>query len=451
MSKLIEQPRFSCALASQTSVLAIPRALPIVHAGPGCAQKTFLALASGCGNQGEGYGGGCQISSTNTGTKEVVFGGENKLRTLTENALKVLDADLFVILSGCTSGIIGDNVISIANEFRDEGKPVVGVETSGFTGNNYYGHELIVNSIIEQFVGNVTPKVQKGLVNVFSVVPNQDPFWRGDLEEIKRILTAIGLKVNILFGTESLGAFEWQNIPNAEFNILLSPWCGLKTVELLKRKYGTPFFHFPYLPVGGKATSLFLKKLTAFAGLDFAKVASVIRQEEDRFYEYIVGLADFMSDYRSNLPNELYVVADSEYALGITDYLVNELGLVPKGVFIDDDPPTEVLKNQIREYARNIAEEVSNVLYFEADGGKLQKKLAELIGDSKRAVVFGSTWERIVTEKNHNMLFLVSMPIINDVILNKTYAGYKGGLKLTEEMYSGIFHNGSISKSVQTL
>ena len=86
MNKLIEQPRFSCALAAQTTVLAIPRALPIVHAGPGCAAKTFHTLSDCSGNQGEGYGGGGQISSTNTGTKEVVFGGENKLRTLTENA-----------------------------------------------------------------------------------------------------------------------------------------------------------------------------------------------------------------------------------------------------------------------------------------------------------------------------------------------------------------------------
>ncbi len=450
MSKLIEQPRFSCALAAQTTVLAIPRALPIIHAGPGCASKTFRVLAEGCGNQGEGYGGGGQISSTNTGTKEVVFGGENKLRTLTENALKVLDGDLFVILSGCTSGIIGDDVVSVANEFRAEGKPVVGAETSGFNGNNYYGHEVVVNSIIEQYVGDVKPKVQKNLVNVFAVVPNQDPFWRGDLEEIKRILTAIGLNVNILFGAESLGVFEWQNIPNAEYNILLSPWCGLKVVELLKKKYGTPYFHFPYLPVGGKATSLFLKKFTAFAGMDFTKVAPVIKKEEERFYQYIVGLSDFMSDYRSNLPNDLYVVADSEYALGISGYLVNELGLQPKGIFIDDDPPTDAIKEQIVKYATNIAPEIGNVVHFEADGGKIQKQLFELIGDSKRAIIFGSSWEKIVAKKNDNLLIHASMPITNDVILNKSFAGYNGGLRITEELYAGVFHR-NISKSVQTL
>ncbi len=451
MNKLIEQPRFSCALAAQTTVLAIPRALPIVHAGPGCAAKTFGELSSCAGNQGEGYGGGGQISSTNTGQKEVVFGGENKLRILTENAFKVLDADLFVLLSGCTSGIIGDDILSVASDFRKNGKPVVGAETSGFTGNNYYGHEVVVNSIIEQFVGNVTPKIQKGLVNVFSVVPNQDPFWRGDLEEIKRILTALGLTVNILFGYESAGVSEWKNIPNAEFNILISPWVGLKTVELLKKKYNTPFFHFPYLPVGGKATTLFINQLAEFAKLDSKKVSEVINREEAKFYSYIVGLADFMSDFRSNIPNDLYLVADSEYAIGVSNYLVNELGLQPKGIFITDEPPTDTLKKNVLQTIESLGKEISDVTHFESDGGKIQQELIKLIGTSKRAVIFGSTWEKIVAEKNNNMLILLSMPIVNDVILNKSFTGYTGGLKLTEEIYSGIFKHGSIDKNVQVL
>ena len=37
---LISEPRFSCALSAQQTVLAIPHAIPIVHAGPGCSSKT---------------------------------------------------------------------------------------------------------------------------------------------------------------------------------------------------------------------------------------------------------------------------------------------------------------------------------------------------------------------------------------------------------------------------
>ena len=166
-------------------MLAIPKGIPIVHAGPGCAGKIFAFASGGAGQQGEGYAGGGNISCTNDTEKEVIFGGEQKLTELVEGALKVLKGDLFVILAGCTSGIIGDDVESVASDFAEKGLPVVGVETSGFKGNNYFGHELVVTEIIKQFVGDVTPQVRKNLVNVFSIVPYQDAFWRGDLEEIR--------------------------------------------------------------------------------------------------------------------------------------------------------------------------------------------------------------------------------------------------------------------------
>ena len=39
MPKLIEQPRYSCALGAMQSVVAIKRGVPILHSGPGCANK----------------------------------------------------------------------------------------------------------------------------------------------------------------------------------------------------------------------------------------------------------------------------------------------------------------------------------------------------------------------------------------------------------------------------
>ncbi|GHU53824.1 hypothetical protein AGMMS49975_12980 [Clostridia bacterium] len=54
MSGMIEQERYTCAIGALQSVVAIPRAVPILHSGPGCGtlfkgeiQKTaqkFLGL-----------------------------------------------------------------------------------------------------------------------------------------------------------------------------------------------------------------------------------------------------------------------------------------------------------------------------------------------------------------------------------------------------------------------
>jgi nitrogenase molybdenum-iron protein beta chain len=440
MSVIIEQPRFSCALAAQQTVLAIPRALPIVHAGPGCASKISQFAAGQSGNQGEGYGGGLNISCTNSYEQEVVFGGEKKLRATIEGALQVLKGDLFVVLTGCTADIVGDDSINIAKEFAEQGKPLVGVETAGFKGNSYYGHEVTVNAIIEQFVGDVKPLPRKGLVNVFSVVPYQDPFWRGDLENLKNLLESIGLEVHILFGVESRGISEWKDIPHAQFNLLVSPWVGLSTVQLLEQKYGTPFLHYPILPVGAQETSAFLREVASFAGIRKEAVEERIRQEEARFYDYLISLLDFVAEFRSNLPSELYTVADSAYALGLSSFLVKEIGFIPKGFYLTDDPPKSQ-RPRIIEPILSRENGFRDLTRFEVDGGLIQEDIKGRLGNSHKALFMGSTWEKFLAQKTGNFYTYVSLPLPETVILNKSFLGYRGGLQLVEEIYSDSFKN----------
>jgi len=359
MRQQIEQPRFSCALSAQQTVLAIPRAVPIAHCGPGCVGKTFAFSGIGAGHQGEGYAGGGTVTCTNTNEKDVVFGGEDKLQKFIEGALKVLNGDLYVVLAGCTAGIIGDDVQQVASDFAEVGEAVVGVDTSGFRGNGYVGHELVVEAIIKQFVDDFDLEVEprQGLVNVFASVPPQNPFWRGDLEEIKRILELIGLEVNILFGTESAAVSEWKDIPNAQFNLVLNTWVGEGAAKLLETKYGTPYLHIPYLPTGATATSRVLREIADFANLDKKRVEEAIDKEEKRFYSYFTSLADFFADYRNSIPYEFYLVADSSYAIGVSDFLANELGFAPEGIYITD-PPSDRIANNVLKVFESLGDEL---------------------------------------------------------------------------------------------
>ena len=172
MPNLIDQPRYKCALTAMQTVQSIPGALPILHSGPGCASKL---------NDNSGSGGHYSANvypCTLMGEKEVVFGGIKKLRSTVENALKVMDAELFVILSGCTTEIIGDDIEEVAEEFAEKGKNVVWAKTPGFKGNNYQGHDWVLSAIFEQYLTKLPPAPKiKGLVNIFAGVPQQDPFW----------------------------------------------------------------------------------------------------------------------------------------------------------------------------------------------------------------------------------------------------------------------------------
>lgn len=435
MSKIIEQARYSCALGAQQTVVAIKRAVPVLHAGPGCSGKISKFIG-----QGEGYAGGNTIPCTNANESDVVFGGEGKLRNVIDGAFKVIDADLYVVLTGCTSDIVGDDVGSVTSEFQEQGKPIVFAETGGFKSNNYVSHDVVVNAIIDQYVDKFKndTKVKKGLVNVFATIPYQDPYWNGNLEEIKRILQGIGLEVNILFGNESNGVEEWKTIPNAEFNIVVNAWNGLGIAEHLKEKYGTPYFHFPYLPIGGNETSKFLREVGEFGNLDKLQVERFIKREEEKFYSHIERTADFMLEFRYGIPRRFYTILDASYAIGFSKFLLNELGIIPAKQYIIDDTPLKY-REEIRNQFKNISEFRSAEVDFIVDGGAIQEEISR-DEQKNRALILGSGWDRDLAAGIGADLLIVSAPVAYRLILKCGYAGYNGGLRVVEDIYDRVLN-----------
>jgi len=433
MANFIEQPRFSCALGAQQSVVAIKRAVPILHAGPGCSNKINCLIG-----QGEGYAGGNTIPCTNFSESEIVYGGEHRLKEVIEGAFKVIDADLYVVLTGCTSDIVGDDVGSVTAKFQDIDRQIVFAETGGFKSNNYISHEKVVNAIIDQYVdkfGNKGTR-KKRLVNVFSVIPYQDPYWNGNLQELKRILEGIGLEVNILFGQDSGGIEEWKTIPEAEFNLVISAWAGLGIAENLENKYGTPYLHFPYLPIGGNETSKFLRQVGEFAALEKTQVEEFIRKEEEKFYSHIERTAVFMLEFRYGLPRKFYTLLDATYAIGFSKFLLNELGILPAKQFVVDDTP-ERFRDSIRKHFAEISEFRSAEVDFIIDGGKIHEEIKK-DGCDSRALILGSGWERDIAKEIGADLLIVSVPVFYRLVLNCGYAGYMGGLRVIEDIYDRV-------------
>lgn len=447
MGRIVQEAKYTCALGAQQTVLGIERAVPVIHAGPGCSARQFAYMGPGSGYQGEGYTGGGQIPCTNSSQNEVVFGGEKKLGQLIDAALQVMDADLYVVLAGCTAGIVGDDVKQTARNHAAEGKPVIGVDTAGFRGNNYVGHELVIEALINQYVGDREPEVRKGLVNVFSVIPYQNPRWRGDLHEIKRLLTGLGLEVNVLFGYESGGVSEWQDIPNAELNIVLSPWVGLAAAKLCEKKYQTPYIHEPVLPIGLKATSAFLRRVAAALRMDETAVEGFIAQEEARYKKYFVSLGDLFSDFASYLPYDAYIISDAEYGVGAADFLTKELGMNVVS-FYEFDEPDASAKQLVEQALSAAGEGLAQTLVVEGDNALIRADIAEKIAERKnKSLILGSSWDKELAEQTNSILVYYGIPITDQVVLSKTYIGYAGALTLIEDIYTGLFRKGMITNT----
>lgn len=433
MPQVVEQIRHVCMLGAFESVLAIKRAVPIIHAGPGCGAKLWTTLGMQNGCQGSGYVGGHAIPCTNASEQEVVFGGSDRLREVIGNTFNVIDGDLFVVMTGCTSDIVGDDVGEITRKFQRQGKPIVYIESGGFKGSNLEGHELVIDAIIDQYL-KPSKEVETGLVNIWSVVPYQNTFWSGDIEQLKALISSIGLKPNVIFGLE--GGIEALNkIPKAQFNLLISPWVGLKNVKKLNEKFGTPYLHYPALPIGPTETGKFLRTVAEFAGISSSKVEEVIQRQEDRYFYYIERAADNILETRL-LPRRFVTIADSLYALGISRFLTNDLGLIPEKQFITDGTPIEY-QNSVASEFESFTANITAETVFTSDGGFVEEELRKIKFRS-RPLILGSGWERVVAKDLKAYHLSVSTPISDHMILNKSYVGYDGSLHLTEDIYSVV-------------
>ena len=433
MSSILQHPRHLCALGAQQSVVAIPRAIPILHAGPGCGFKLHTGLGSYNGYQGGCYGGGAAIVGTNTGEKEIIFGGEQRMRTVIDGALKVMDGDLFVVLSGCAPELVGDDIEHVVAEYRLKGVPIAYAATGGFRGTNLAGHETVVNAIVDQLLE--PQETIPGLVNIWSTVPYYDPFWAGNLSAIKQHLTALGLRPNLLFGPESDGIYAWRRIPAAQFNLVLSAWTGVSTARNLEERFGTPWLHWPTLPIGASETSRFLRAIAEIfnVGKDIAE--TYIQQQEKSYFYFFERAADFFLEFRWDLPSHYTTVTDAFYGAGIAKFLSGELGLYPLQQFVVDDPPEEHRQTIQQRYSEIVPGIVENVM-FTADGDEITRTLREK--SASAPLLLGSAWDRDITQELGGCHLSISAPIMDRIVANGSYFGYSGALRLIEDVYSSI-------------
>lgn len=429
MSDSIFQPRNFCELGALHSVLAINKAVPIVHSGAGCCLRLYQGMSYCNGYQGSGYNGGNFVPNDNIHREDFIYGGENRIRELIESTLKIIDAELYVVLTGCNVQLAGDDVNAVVNEFKEKGVPIVYVDTTGYRGSAYIGHELLMNSIIEQFVKIKLP-VKEKRVNLWVNVPYLDPFWSGNIDNIKVMLEHIGLEVNTLFGFHS-DVNSWSEISSAEFNILISAWSGIKTMEFLKERFGTPYIHYPILPIGASESSEFLKYIGQVCKLDTNIINQYIYEKELKFYHYMSRLTELLSSYDSSFPQRFFTIGESSYVLGVTRFLVNELGLIPGCQHIVDNPPSV--------YKKHIQNKVDTCINFSDDSEVIRKNIKEK-SESFIPLIIGSSWDKELMFELEGYFLSLSTPVSDRVVLNKSYAGYEGGLSLVEDIFYCIFN-----------
>ncbi len=440
MSGFIERAKFSCALGGAlTTIAGIPRVIPIVHAAGGCAAALSGTYNLASGYRGTGYCGGTMIPTSNIAENNIVFGGEERLEEQIQSSLEILDGDLYVVVTGCQVEIIGDDAVSVANRYRD--RKVIGASTPGFLGNTFQGYDAVLNAIIREVIKATEEKEDKA-VTILGVVPGHDVFYRGNLDEIKRLLGLIGVKANTFFGTgESIENIRGYG--KSTLTIVLSSQAGVEPARALEELHGIPFITTD-VPIGPSGTVEFLKKVGELLEINPRLIQQVIKEENTYYYSFFERIVDIYSDI--DFQRYALVAADSYYAYPLTRFLANDLGWIPHLTFINDIHTEEEREAYLAKFDKLTSETRPKVI-FEENAGQLLKEVRKSWPDNNNqkyydalgpAFVVGSGIERSLAQKIGAGFLAVAFPVSNRVVLNKGYAGFRGSLTLVEDLITQL-------------
>jgi nitrogenase molybdenum-iron protein beta chain len=429
---VLESPRHSCALGgAYVTCIGITGLTPVLHTGPGCSWANFFGLVAGSGGGVLGDFGAMQTPCSYLLEKNVVFGGEEKLKDLLDSTDKLLNSELMVVIPGCIPKMIGDDMQRVVSDYNQTHEvPAILVETAGFTGNSYKGYELFFDAVIDQYLK--PSKVKKGRVNLLGIMPCQHVFWKGDLRAIKETIELIGLKVNTIFG-DIQGVECLRSIPEAELNIVINPWLGVEAAKKLEEKFGTPFIVQQGLPVGPRDTEAFLRRIGEKVGIPEEKLRKSLDRtvkESWKFFNYVgVGLYMGLTD------SYFAVVSESNIAIGLVRYLTNDCGLLPSVVILTDSPPEEYREGIIKKLTENLSSSEKPDVYFEIDAFKIEN----ILDRYPSMVILGSSMEKYIASEKYNAMHLsVSWPAFDRLLMRRSYFGFLGGVDLLEDLLSKI-------------
>lgn len=440
MPEFIERAKFSCALGGAlTTITGLPKVIPIVHASGGCAAALSGTYNIASGYRGTGYCGGTMIPTTNISESNIVFGGEDRLEEQIEHTLEVLDGDLYVVVTGCQVEIIGDDASNVARRF--EKRKVIAANTAGFIGNTFKGYDAVLKAIITDVIKGYEIK-EKKTVNLLGIVPGHDVFYRGNLEELKRLLGLIGIKANTFFGTgENIDSIKEYG--KATYTFVFSKQAGVESAETFLEVHKIPYEFFD-IPIGPTATEEFLRKVGDIFEIDSKVIEEIIQKERKEYYSFFERIVDIYSDL--DFQRYVIVAADSYYAYSLTRFLADDLGWIPYLTAVNDIDEEEERKDYLEKFER-ISSEIKPKVIFEEHAGAILKEFRKIWPENSNekyndafspSFVVGSGIEKGLAEKLGAGFLAVAFPVSNRVVLNKGYTGFKGGLSLVEDLLSQL-------------
>ena len=214
--------------------------------------------------------------STDMQDKDIVFGGEKKLKLAIQEAYDIFKPKAISIFSTCPVGLIGDDVHAVAREMKEKlGINVFGFSCEGYRGvSQSAGHHIANNGIFTHVVGkNDTIKEAEFKINLLG-----EYNIGGDGFEIDRILEDCGISIVSTFSGNSTYD-QFANAHTADLNTVMCHRSINYVADMMEIKYGIPWIKINF--IGAASTAKSLRKIAQYFDDSklTRKVEEVIKKE----------------------------------------------------------------------------------------------------------------------------------------------------------------------------
>lgn len=364
-------------------VISIKDSVILIHSTVGCNWGTLAFHMTSKIND-------IRQTSTVIYEEEIVNGGEKILEEALENTVKLYEAKIIYVITGCIPEIINDDAREVISKFKQKNNldNIFLLNEPGFNDGAIRGKESAFKLLINEMVPREIIKNSINLIGFFS----DDYKVDSDLINIENMLKD-SVYINSIFPYDSYENI--MKVPLAMLNVVLD---GFEFVgEMLKEKFGTPYITVSY-PYGIEGSRGFINKILSSLSIEIPKS---FHEKEIPVLELINKLHPFIDTFRG-MP--VAILGDKARIYGLKKFLEIELGMVVE-VLIDTE----------------------------------QKKDREVIRDevveSNSVMIFGSSFERGLADELDIPFMQYTYPVFDKISISKSgYAGVEGVTFLFEDI-----------------
>ena len=239
----------ACTFCGSRVVLyPIADALHLVHGPIGCAVYTWDirgALSSGPELHRLSF-------STDLQERDVIFGGEKKLKRALCELIDRHSPKAAFVYSTCIVGIIGDDLDAVCKAVGSEkGIPVIPVKSEGFKGNKRSGYKAACDALFRLIGTGDTEGISRHSVNILG-----DFNIAGEIWMIRDYYRRMGIEVvaNI---TGDGRVDDIKRAHGASLNVVQCSGSTMQLADMMEKKYGIPSIRVSYFGIEDMSEALY--------------------------------------------------------------------------------------------------------------------------------------------------------------------------------------------------